>query len=77
MIRIKVVNAAGIHSGAKTHHHDHAIILHSFSTIKTIPSKPKNPIPLDDADDTLFIVVLISRKIYLSGGSWIRTNGSF
>ena len=31
-----IVIAAGIHSGANTHHHDHAITLHSLRTMNAI-----------------------------------------
>jgi hypothetical protein len=41
--------------GARTHHHDHAIVFVSFSTIKAIKSKPKKPIPA--LDELLFELI--------------------
>lgn len=46
-------NAKGIHNGAVTHHHDHAITLHNFNTIKTIANKPQKLMP--PPDDLLLI----------------------
>jgi hypothetical protein len=50
---IKTANAPDIHTGDKTHHHDHAMTLVSFSTTNATVSKPTKPIPpeLEDDDD--------------------------
>jgi hypothetical protein len=47
--------AAGIQMGASTHHHDHAIVFVSLSTIKAIVNKPQKPIPA--LDELLFELI--------------------
>jgi len=50
--RIEIPNPELIHIGDNTHHHDQDIVPTSFSTIKTIVSRPTNPIPpLDELDE--------------------------
>ena len=46
-------NAKGTHNGAVTHHHDHAITLHNFNTIKTMANNPQKLMP--PPDDLLLI----------------------
>jgi len=41
----------GIHVGAKTHSHDHAITLVSLRTMKTRVSRPEKPTPLYVAEE--------------------------
>jgi hypothetical protein len=53
---ISSTRARGIHIGARTHHHDHAMHFVSFSTIKAIVSKPKKPIPAPE--ELLFELII-------------------
>jgi len=58
---ISSIRAIGIHIGARTHHHDHAMHFVSFSTIKAIVSKPKKPMPaLEELLFELIIFVFLS-----------------
>jgi hypothetical protein len=57
--------ATGIQNGAVTHHHDQLITLHSFSTIKVMPSKPHTPTPPDA------VVFLLSIDTSIHKYSWL------
>lgn len=54
----KMVNTRtiGIHIGARTHHHDHAMHFVSFNTTKAIVSKPQKPIP--ELEELLFELIM-------------------
>jgi len=54
--------AAGIHTGASTHHHDHAITPVNLSVMNTIASRPLKPIPLEDELDWLGIESLLRHE---------------
>lgn len=48
-IKNKITANTGIQIGANTHHHDQAINPVNFNPMKSIASKPKNPIPPPEA----------------------------
>jgi hypothetical protein len=56
MIKITIAKLIGIHIGAKTHNQDHVILPNNLSTIKTIVSNPRNPIPPDELELLLDII---------------------
>jgi hypothetical protein len=54
--KISSTKAIGIHIGARTHHHDHAMYFVSFNTTKAIVSKPQKPIP--ELEELLFELII-------------------
>jgi hypothetical protein len=57
MTMTKITSAMGSQIGASTHHQDHVMVPMSLSTMKTMVSRPKKPMPaellLDDDDAIL------------------------
>ncbi len=52
---IPKVIAAPIHIGERTHHHDHPMKPVSFKVMKTMVSRPTNPMPPELEEDELDI----------------------
>ena len=46
-----------IHNGDKTHSHDQSIYPVNFKPINKTVSNPKKPIPPDEDDDSLIVIV--------------------
>lgn len=61
---IKIAKMAEIQIGDNTHHHDQAMYLVSFKTIKTMVRRPTNPMP-DELEllDFDILIALVKIKI--------------
>lgn len=61
IIKTIIQNRIEIHIGDNTHSHDHVattVVSVSFNTMNTIVSNPAKPIPDDEDDDELFLIIL-------------------